>query len=66
MYKSAEVINCMKMNVSRDQYKQLIEMVAITNGIVGVLGDALPDSNYKERSERMNDLENYLLQFAAD
>lgn len=41
-------------------------MLAIANGIVGVLGDALPETDYKKRSKSMDDLENYFLQYAAD
>lgn len=56
----------MKINLSKDQYKQLIELIAISNGLLGVLGDALPDSNYKKRSKKMDDLESYLLQSAKE
>ena len=56
----------MKINFSKDQYKQLIEMVATSNGLVGVLGDMLQDTDYKKRSKNMNDLESYLLQFAKE
>ncbi len=56
----------MKINLSRAQYKQLIEMVAMTNGIVAVMGDMLSDTDYKKRSDKMSTLEEYLLQFAKE
>lgn len=56
----------MKINITKGQYNELITMVAIANGIVGVLGDVMPEANYKKCSERMQDLENYFLQFADD
>jgi hypothetical protein len=58
--------NYMKINITKKQYKELISMLAIANGIVGVLGDTLPETNYKKRSKKMKDLENYFLQYAAD
>jgi len=56
----------MKINITKAQYRELISMLAIANGIVGVLGDVLPETDYKKRSEGMTDLENYFLQYAAD
>ncbi len=56
----------MKINITNEQYKELIDMLALSNGIVGVLGDALSDKDYKMRSKKTDDLENYFLQFAKD
>lgn len=56
----------MKINITKQQYKELISMLAIANGIVGILGDVLPETEYKKRSNRMTDLENYFLQYAGD
>lgn len=56
----------MKINITKDQYKELITMVAIANGIIGVLGDVMSEADYKKRSEKMKDLEDYFLQFADD
>lgn len=54
----------MKINITKKQYKELITMISIANGIVGVLGDVIPKTDYKKRSEKMTDIENYFLQFA--
>lgn len=56
----------MKINITKEQYKELITMLAIANGIVGVLGDEFPQADYKKRSSKMEDLESYFLQYAAD
>lgn len=56
----------MKINITKQQYKELISMLAIANGIVGILGDVMPETDYKKRSQKMDDLENYFLQYAAD
>ncbi len=56
----------MKINITNKQYKQLIEMCAIANSVVGILGDALPDTDYKEKSNEMEKLEEYFLQYASD
>lgn len=56
----------MEINITKEQYKELITAVAIANGIVGVLGDAIEEPDYKKHSEKLRDLEDYLLQFADD
>lgn len=56
----------MKINLTKEQYKQLIEMVTLSNGIVGVLGDMVSGEKYKKRSDKMDAMEKYLLQFAPD
>jgi len=56
----------MKIDLTKKQYKELISMVAIANGIVGVLGDTMGEIDYKKRSNEMTDMENYLLQYAND
>jgi len=56
----------MKINITKEQYKDLITISAIANSIVGILGDMTIDTDYKKRSDRMEKLEEYLLQFADD
>ena len=56
----------MKINLTKEQYRNLITMSAIGNSVLGILGDALPDTDYKKRSNTMEELESYLLQFAHD
>ena len=55
-----------KIEVTNEQYKDLIIMSGVANSIFGILGDALPDTDYKKRSNRMERLEEYLLGFASD
>jgi len=56
----------MNIEFTKEQYKDLIAMVALGNGIVGILGDVLPDTDYKKRSHKTEKLENYLVQFADE
>ncbi|MCK4554043.1 hypothetical protein KAU19_03705 [Candidatus Parcubacteria bacterium] len=56
----------MKINITKKQYKRLIEAVSIANGIVGVLGDVSRKTDYKKHSNEIEELEKYFLQFADD
>ncbi len=56
----------MKINITKEQYKELVKAVAIADGIVGVLGDMMPEVDYKKQSEKIRNLENYFLQYASD
>lgn len=41
-------------------------MSGLANSVLGILGDSLPDTDYKRRSDRMNELEEYFLKYAKD
>jgi len=41
-------------------------MLAMANGIFGTLGDVQPETSYKERSKKTDDLEKYFLQYARE
>ncbi|MDO8490133.1 MAG: hypothetical protein Q7S47_01820 [bacterium] len=56
----------MKIDITKEQFRDLIVMSGIANSVLGVLGDSLPDTNYKERSNRMEELEEYFLRHATD
>ncbi len=56
----------MKINITKDQYKDLITMSGIANSVLGILGDSLPDTDYKKRSNKMEKLEEYILQYADE
>ena len=56
----------MKINFTKKQYKDLIIMSGIANMVLGILGDTLPDTDYKERSNKMTEIEEYILQYAKD
>ena len=56
----------MKINITKEQYRDLITMSGIANSVLGILGDSLPDTDYKKRSNKAEELEKYLLQYAKD
>ena len=56
----------MKINITKKQYRDLIEMCAIANSILGIMGDELDPEKYKEKSDKSEELQNYLLQFAKE
>jgi len=56
----------MKINITKEQYRDLITMSGLANSMLGVLGDVLPDTDYKKRSDKMEKLEEYFLQYAGD
>lgn len=55
-----------KFEFTKEQYEDLLIMSGIANSVLGILGDALPDTDYKKRSDRMERLEENLLGFADD
>ena len=57
----------MKINLSKQQYKDLLESVAIAHTINELLSDAVESSeiDYDERSDRTRELQSYLLEFAG-
>ncbi|MEI6498500.1 MAG: hypothetical protein WCO23_00910 [bacterium] len=56
----------MKIELTKEQYKNLIITNAIGNAVFGILGDSLEDTDYKTRSNTMDKLEDYLLSFAKE
>ena len=56
----------MKIELTKDQYRNLITTNAIGNGVLGILGDSLADTDYKERSKLMDEVENHLLSYAKE
>ena len=56
----------MKINITKEQYKDLIVMTGIANTVLGILGDSLPDTDYKKHSDKIGKLEEYFLQYADD
>lgn len=56
----------MKIDLTKDQYRDLIVMSGISNFVLGILGESLPDTGYKKRSDAMEKLEEYLLEHAKD
>jgi len=58
----------MKIELSKQQYKDLVASVAMADTICGLLSDAIEDGeiDYKERAEQIGELQSYLLQFADE
>lgn len=56
----------MKIEFTEEQYRKLIMMVNMANGVLGLLGDHIEDKKYKEISDRAEEVENYLLGFSKD
>jgi len=56
----------MKINLSKQQYKDLLASVAISNYIHELLDDAIESDeiDYEERADRTRELQSYLLEFA--
>lgn len=56
----------MEINLTREQYLNLLELSYIANNVFGVLGDIIPEARYKRKSEEMDKLEDYLLKYAGE
>jgi hypothetical protein len=55
----------MKINITKKQYRQLLFMNGLAGHILGIIGDSLPEK-YKEKSNKLDELDDYLLSFAKD
>ena len=56
----------MKIELTKNQYLNLLTMSYIANSVLGILGDVLPETDYKKRSDEMEDIEEYLLRYTHD
>lgn len=56
----------MKINLTKAQYKNLILMNSLATSILGILKDSSSNEEYAVQSQKMDELEGYLLQFAND
>ncbi len=57
----------MKIELTKKQYKNLLEMNHIANGVLGILGDVLPEeTNYKKKSDKTTELEDYFISYAEN
>lgn len=56
----------MKIELTKEQYKNLLEVSHIANSVLGLLGDVLPGKEYKKKADEMDNLENYFISFARD
>lgn len=55
----------MKVELTKEQYKNIIHFLGITSFIYGPLGDFV-DEKYKKGSDDIDKIEDYLLNFAQD
>ena len=55
----------MQIEFSREQYRSLMKAVEIGDAVYGILGD-LVDKKYKKDSNKIQELQTYLLSKAAD
>jgi len=56
----------MKIELTKEQYLNLLKMAHIANSVLGILGDVLPEPEYKEKSNEAESLEDYFLSYARD
>ena len=56
----------MKIELSKEQFINLLKMSHIANSVLGILGVVLPETDYKKKSDEMESLEDYFLSYARD
>lgn len=56
----------MQIELTNEQYRDLIIMSGISTSIFGILGDSLDGSDYKKRSNKMDGIEEHLLSYAKE
>jgi len=43
----------MKINITKKQYRKLIKATALANATLGILGDTIENSDYKQQSNEL-------------
>jgi len=56
----------MKIELTKEQYKNLLEVSHVANSVLGLLGDVLPGKEYKKKANEIDNLEDYFISFARD
>jgi len=56
----------MKIELTKEQYINLLTMSHIANSVLGILGDVIPETDYKKKSDEMEKLEEYLLRYTRE
>ena len=56
----------MKIDLTKEQFRQLIELSSVGKSVFGILGDSTEGTDYKKRSVEMEELVGGLLQHAKD
>ena len=56
----------MKIDLTKGQYVNLLKMAHIANSVLGILGGVLPETEYKKKSDEIENLEDYFISYARD
>jgi len=56
----------MKIELIKEQYKNLVMMSDLAAGMLGILADHIEDEKYEKMSDEAEETKNYLLSFAKD
>ncbi|MEF3691804.1 MAG: hypothetical protein V3574_01965 [Candidatus Moraniibacteriota bacterium] len=56
----------MQIELTNEQYRQLLELASLGNGVLGTVGDLSQDPVYEAKSMEGEDLQSYLLGFAGE
>ena len=56
----------MQIELTNEQYRQLLELVSLGNGVLGTVGDLSQDQVYEAKSMEGEDMQSYLLSFAGE
>ena len=57
----------MKIDLTKEQYINLLEMNHIVDSVLGILGDIMPEkTKYKRKSEEITELEDYFISYVKD
>ena len=56
----------MQIELTNEQYRQLLELVSLGNGVLGTVGDLSEDQVYEAKSMEGEDMQSYLLSFAGE
>lgn len=56
----------MQIEITKEQYKNLIKMNSLANAVLGILSDFSKDEKYEKILEETEKVENYFLNYAKD
>ena len=56
----------MQIELTNEQYRQLLELVSLGNGVLGTVWDLSEDQVYEAKSMEGEDMQSYLLSFAGE
>jgi len=56
----------MKIELTKEQYVNLLKISHIANSVLGILGDVFSEMEYKKKSDEAEELEDYFISYARD